>query len=563
MRAARTTALAMLVTALTATPTAAQFHPPQFLHDHFSDPRGVAVDRAGLVYIADGNGDAPGRIVKVDNDGAQLGLPLPVNFDDHGSMQDPVGVAVEPDSDHPAIFYTDASTKKVRKLAPGGQLLIDFGAFAQPAGIEVDPVGQVYVTDTHFHIVARFAPDGTLADVIGKQGGGAGTGSPAFNTPSDLDIDHEGNLYVADTLNGRVMKVSPTHDVIWAHDGLGRPSGIAYTIEAVPNPDPDGDPVLVGRLAVSDESTSTFRILDPDSGSDVGSPVSVPDGPGQPGTFGTAVDCTNAVFVAEPGRHRLARFKQGDPQEVPPCSAPKNTVTPQIEGTPEPGHALRIDLGLDPHDHWSGVPAPLLAIHWQRCSSTAGSSCASIPGEDGDTLHLTEADRGWRFRAMVVAVNDQGEAAEPSNMTPQVPLIPDSAPPPPPAPPPFPGPTIPPASPPTLERVGFARFEIGCPPSGDVSCSVRAEVRGSANLKRRGKRIGKRGKAALARGSAEIRFSESGAVALALTKLGRKLVRSGYDKQAVMRVTVDGERLFSKRVRINRKSAKQFARRPG
>lgn len=102
--------------------------------------------------------------------------------------------------------------------------------FNDPSGLAVDKLGNVYVADGGNHTIRKIAPGGavtTLAGLAGSPGSVDGAGSEArFNGPSGLAADDMGNVYVADTANRTIRKITPTGEVSTFAGSPGNP-GIA------------------------------------------------------------------------------------------------------------------------------------------------------------------------------------------------------------------------------------------------------------------------------------------------------------------------------------------------
>lgn len=104
---------------------------------------------------------------------------------------------------------------------------IGAGLFDVPHGLRVDRDGNVWTTDIGNHLVLKFSPEGELLMVFGKRG----TASAGwfdrdydqlfFNKPNDVAFDANGNIYVADGGNFRIVKFSPNGDVqaTWGEKG--------------------------------------------------------------------------------------------------------------------------------------------------------------------------------------------------------------------------------------------------------------------------------------------------------------------------------------------------------
>ncbi len=144
---------------------------PTVLARDLTSAWGVAVDGAGVVYVAD---TAHHRIVKVTADGAVTSL---AGSGGRGS-QDGVGSAA---------------------------------SFSGPTGVAVDNAGNVYVADTGNNLIRRIAPGGVVTTLAGTGVAGRTDGAPGiatFNAPSGVALDAAGNLYVADTGNNLIRKIT-------------------------------------------------------------------------------------------------------------------------------------------------------------------------------------------------------------------------------------------------------------------------------------------------------------------------------------------------------------------
>ena len=138
--------------------------------------------------------------------------------------------------------------------------------FSSPAGLTVDRLGIVYVADMENQIVRRVTLDGvvtTLAGQAGSSGGNDGTGQAArFSFPSDVAVDGSGNVFVADTLNHTIRKVSQSGAVSTLAGLAGSHGSTDGTGSSARFYGPEGlDFDSAGNLYVADTANHTIRMI--------------------------------------------------------------------------------------------------------------------------------------------------------------------------------------------------------------------------------------------------------------------------------------------------------------
>ncbi len=190
----------------------------------FNDPRGIAIDGSGNVYVADNQNH---RIRKITPAGVVTTLAGSSQgyTDDIGTaaqFHSPTEVAVDKSGN---VYVADNGNHRIRKITAAGVVTTLAGSgvagfaegtgiaaqFNQPFGITVDGAGNVYVADRLNHRIRKITSAGVVTTLAGSTLGFAdGTGTAAqFSSPFGLDIDSFGNIYVADFNNKRIRKVSP------------------------------------------------------------------------------------------------------------------------------------------------------------------------------------------------------------------------------------------------------------------------------------------------------------------------------------------------------------------
>jgi hypothetical protein len=211
----------------------------------FSGPTAVAVDGSGNIYVADRDNHAI-RKISAGNVVTTLAGNGTAGFDNgtgtNATFNVPVGVAVDGSGN---IYVADAYNNAIRKISAGGVVTTLAGngtpgfdngtgtnaTFFWPMGVTVDGSGNVYVGDTKNNAVRKISPGGVVTTLAGNGTAGFdnGTGTNAtFNLPKGVALDGSGNIYVVDMDNNAIRKLSSS--------GLSSPT---------PTPKPSPKPVLV------------------------------------------------------------------------------------------------------------------------------------------------------------------------------------------------------------------------------------------------------------------------------------------------------------------------------
>ena len=308
----------------------------------FYAPHGVAVDSAGNVYVADSSNHTIRKITPAGVVSTVAGLARNFgNSDGTGSVarfQFPKGVAVDSAGN---VYVADSDNFTIRRITASGMVSTLAGLagssgsadgtgsvarFQVPKGVAVDSAGNLYVADTINDTIRKITPAGAVSTLAGFPGifnGGSadGTGSAArFNVPSGLAVDSIGNVYVADTENYTIRKITPAAVVttlaglagtIGSADGTGSAARFYY---------PSGVAVDdAGNAYVADRNNHTIRKITP-SGM-VGTLAGLAgtggsaDGTGSAARFslpqGLAVDSAGNVYVADTGNSTMRKITPG------------------------------------------------------------------------------------------------------------------------------------------------------------------------------------------------------------------------------------------------------------
>ncbi|MDC1142128.1 hypothetical protein OAU50_03480 [Planctomycetota bacterium] len=196
----------------------------------FFFPRGVAVDSSGNLYVADTNNQTIRMITPTGVVSTIAGTVWAVGSTDGtgaaARFTSPSDISIDASSN---LYVADAFNHTIRKITPTGVVSTLAGtagaeggadgigaaaSFRRPRSAAVDVSGNVYVADTFNHAIRRVDPTGTVSTLAGTTGAADsvdGIGVAArFSSPRGISIDSSGNVYVADTNNHTIRKISPT-----------------------------------------------------------------------------------------------------------------------------------------------------------------------------------------------------------------------------------------------------------------------------------------------------------------------------------------------------------------
>ena len=250
----------------------------------FNGPFGVATDNGGNVYVADSNNATIRKITPsgaVSTFAGSAGQRGSADGTGSGARFWYVyGVATDSGGN---VYVGDSSNNTIRKITPGGVVTTLAGLagstgstdgtgsaalFNYPYGVATDAGSNIYVADTFNHTIRKVTPAGvvtTLAGLAGSSGSADGTGSAArFNSPFGVATDSSGNVYVADSINDTIRKIAPSGAVTTLAglagaygntDGTGSDARFFFPSGLVTD--------SAGNLYVADSSNNTIRKITP------------------------------------------------------------------------------------------------------------------------------------------------------------------------------------------------------------------------------------------------------------------------------------------------------------
>ena len=306
----------------------------------FDGPSGVAVDSSGNVYVADQYNHTIRKITSGGVVSTLAGLAgSSGSADGTGSaarFNRPNGVAVDGSGN---VYVADSSNHTIRRITSAGAVSTVAGSsgmfgiedgtgsaarFNRPNGVAVDGSGNVYVADSSNHTIRRITSGGAVSTLAGlgrSSGSGDGTGSAArFYFPRGVAADASGNVYVADSSNHTIRQITPGGVVSTLAGSAGSFGSTDGTGNAARFHNPNGLAVgSSGNVYVADQSNHTIRQITSDGVvstlAGLASSGGSADGTGSVARFnfpaGVAVDGSGNVYVADSDNHTIRKITSG------------------------------------------------------------------------------------------------------------------------------------------------------------------------------------------------------------------------------------------------------------
>lgn len=298
----------------------------------FNQPSGVALDSSGTVFVADaGNhlirvittGGVVATLAGSGNSGSTNGTGTAASF------HYPSGVAVDASG---TVYVADTLNHLVRKITSAGVVTTLAGSgsngstddtgtaasFNAPSGVAVDASGTVYVADTNNHKIRKITSAGVVTTLAGSGSNGStnGAGTAAsFRYPYSVAVDASGTVFVADAFNHLIRQITPA-GVVTTLAGSGSMGSANGTGTAASFRYPYGVAVDTSdTVYVADYSNHLIRQITPAgvvttlAGSGIAGSA---DGTGTAASFrqpsGVAVDASGTVYVADYNNHLIRKI---------------------------------------------------------------------------------------------------------------------------------------------------------------------------------------------------------------------------------------------------------------
>jgi len=295
----------------------------------FFGPSGIAVDIAGNIYVADDDNHSIRKITTSGVVSTLAGNGTPGFADGTGTsaqFNSPLGVALDVAGN---IYVADGDNNRIRKITPAGVVSTFAGSgiygfadgpgatarFSDVYGLTVDADGNVFVADTFNHRIRKITASGVVTTLAGStQGFADGSGTVAkFNNPIGVAVDPTGTVFITDSGNSLIRKITASGVVTTLAGSIhGFADGPATEAQFF---NPCGLYInSAGTIFVGDSRNNRIREITPDGivSTFAGSIPGTNDGAVSMAQFympwGLAVDGAGTMFVTDRGNNRIRKI---------------------------------------------------------------------------------------------------------------------------------------------------------------------------------------------------------------------------------------------------------------
>ena len=309
-------------------------------------PRRVAVDTKGNVYFSSGNSvfKISGGTLALVAGNSRAGFSGDGGPAVNAQLNAPQGIAIDSTGN---IYIADTNNNRVRIVTVNGIINTFAGngllgtplAFGDggpanqanlhlPGGVAVDTKNNIYIADTGDNLIRKVTTDGIINTIAGDSlpsygGDGAAAANSEVHSPEDVAVDSSGNVYIADTGNAYIRKITTDGNINFiAGDGsigYGGDGGLATSAG------------LIEPYSIALDSSGNIFIAEPEDGrireltvsnndiiTAVGTGVLGFAGDGGPGTkaevhqaSGVAVDSSGNIYIADSLNNRIRKVSSG------------------------------------------------------------------------------------------------------------------------------------------------------------------------------------------------------------------------------------------------------------
>jgi gliding motility-associated-like protein len=232
------------------------------------------------------------------------------------------------------IYVADAGNNQIKKITPGGVVTVFAGSgnlgaadgqgtaasFARPWGLTMDGKGNIYVADAGNNLIRMITPSGVVSTIAGSGSKGANNGissQATFNNPAGVAVDKAGNVYVVDSDNNLIRKITPG-GIVSTFAGNGQFSSVDGQGTSAGFYDPHGIAIdnAAGLLYIADGNNRIRKIdLNANVTTFAGNNSGNADGVGTMASFyfpiGITIDKLGNLYISDTGNDEVREVTAG------------------------------------------------------------------------------------------------------------------------------------------------------------------------------------------------------------------------------------------------------------